>query len=295
VRPALHFAALFVVAGLLVAFGGAREGHDRAPADRDDAADPAIDDRPAPVEGAAPGGPAAGADVGVGVEGDDGADDADDGADEEAEGASLADAPDGGKRKPPRGGCPSTMVRAGNFCIDRYEAPNRRGAHPFVMQSANDANSWCTDHHKRLCTEDEWISACQGDERRSYPYGNEHVDGRCNDDKAWQKVDEALLAKWPSPEAKAHAKEIYQATPSGSKRKCTSEAGARDMTGNVEEWVLRTREHANSFPYILIGCYWAGCYGGNKPTCHSTNNAHGAEFRFYETGFRCCKDAAGKK
>jgi formylglycine-generating enzyme required for sulfatase activity len=208
----------------------------------------------------------------------------------------LADGPDAGKHKRPHGGCPSSMVRAGNgFCIDRFEAPNRRGARPLVMQSANDANAWCSDHHKRLCTEDEWIAACQGDEHRTYPYGNEHVDGRCNDDKPWQKVDEGLLAKWPAPEAKEHAKELYQGTPSGAKRKCTSEAGARDMTGNVEEWVVRTREHANGWPYILIGCYWSGCYGGNKPTCHSTNNAHGPEFRFYETGFRCCKDVASGK
>jgi hypothetical protein len=290
VRSALHFSALFAVAGSLVAFGGARE----TPTVPDGPVDPAST-APAAGEGSDPVDPR----VAEGDDDDD-ADPANDAIEIEddgavAAGASLADAPDGGKRKPPRGGCPSTMVRSGNFCIDRYEAPNRRGAHPFVMQSANDANGWCTDHHKRLCTEDEWVSACQGEERRTYPYGNEHVDSRCNDDKPWQKVDEALLAKWPSPEAKAHAKEIYQATPSGSKRQCKSQAGARDMTGNVEEWVLRTREHANAYPYILIGCYWAGCYGGNKPTCHSTNNAHGAEFRFYETGFRCCKDAAGKK
>jgi formylglycine-generating enzyme required for sulfatase activity len=283
VHAALHFAALFAVAGSLVAFGGSRE----APL-------PMHEDEPTPDRVAPSTEPAPSDDGGD----DDDDTDGDDGADDEGDSlasAALADGPDGGKRKPPRGGCPSTMVRAGPFCIDRYEAPNRRGARPFVMQSANDANAWCSDHHKRLCTEDEWIGACQGEERRTYPYGNEHVDDRCNDDKPWQKVDEALLAKWPSPEAKAHAKEIYQATPSGSKRKCTSEAGARDMTGNVEEWVLRTRDHANNYPYILIGCYWAGCYGGNKPTCHSTNNAHGPEFRFYETGFRCCKDAAIKK
>jgi hypothetical protein len=63
------------------------------------------------------------------------------------------------------------------------------------------------------------------------------------------------------------------------------------MTGNVEEWVVRTHEHVNGWPYILTGCYWSGCYGGGKPTCRSTNSAHGPEFRFYETGFRCCKDA----
>jgi Sulfatase-modifying factor enzyme 1 len=201
---------------------------------------------------------------------------------------------DAGKHRSPRGGCPSTMVRAQDFCVDRYEAPNRRGVKPLVMQSANDAVSWCAEHRKRLCTEDEWIAACEGAEHNAYPYGETHVDGRCNDDKPWRKVDEATLAKWPAPEARDLAKELYQATPSGWKRKCVSGAGARDMTGNTEEWVVRTREHDNDWPYLLVGCYWSGCYGGGKPTCHSTNDAHGPEFRFYETGFRCCRDAKVK-
>ena len=285
-RSAFQLAPLVVAASSLLAFGGKR-----------DALAPVSDDpSPQSSQGAAGDEPVESGDADEAKASLDDAeeDDQDSSGDDEQEEAPLLEAPDGGKRRP-HGGCPSTMVRAGNFCIDRYEAPNRRGGRPLVMQSANDANDWCQDHNKRLCTEDEWIAACQGEERRTYPYGNEHVDGRCNDDKEWQKVDEALLAKWPSPEAKAHAKELYQATPSGSKRKCTSESGARDMTGNVEEWVVRTREHANAFPYILIGCYWSGCYGGSKPTCHSTNNAHGPGFRFYETGFRCCRDVAGKK
>jgi formylglycine-generating enzyme required for sulfatase activity len=191
-----------------------------------------------------------------------------------------------------RGGCPRGMVRVRGTCIDRYEAPNRRGAKPLVMQSAKDAQAWCEERNKRLCTEDEWIDACEGEEHRAYPYGSVHEDGACTDDRPWRHVDEATLAKWPAPEAREHAKELYQATPSGSQRRCSSEDGVRDLTGNVEEWVVRTREHANAWPYLLIGCYWAGCYGGGKPTCHSTNDAHGPEFRFYETGFRCCRDVA---
>jgi sulfatase modifying factor 1 len=187
------------------------------------------------------------------------------------------------------------MVRVRDFCIDRFEAPNRRGEEPLVMQSAKDADAWCEAHRKRLCTEDEWIATCEGEQRWVYPYGPSHIEGRCNDDEPWRKVDEAKLAKWPAPEAKAHVKELYQATPSGGKRQCVSEAGVHDLTGNVEEWVVRTREHANTPPYVLIGCYWSGCYGGGKPTCHSTNNAHGPEFRFYETGFRCCRDASAKR
>lgn len=204
----------------------------------------------------------------------------------------VASSSDADPKEPHRpGGCPADMVRVHDFCVDRYEAPNLRGHNPLVMQSATDADAWCQSHRKRLCTEDEWIGACEGDDHRQYPYGDTFENGRCNDDRTWKTVDEATLARWPAPEAQAHAQDLYQATPSGSKRQCVSEAGAYDMTGNVEEWVVRTREHVNDWPYILTGCYWAGCYGGNKPTCHSTNSAHGPLFRFYETGFRCCKDA----
>jgi hypothetical protein len=252
------------------AAGGAGDPFDDA---KDCARDGAWDDDDDDADDADDDGPTA---TGDGVDGD--------------EGATLAHA-DAGRHRP-RGGCTRNMVRAGEYCIDRFEAPNRRGARPLVMQTANEANAWCSAHKKRLCTEDEWIAACEGEERRPYPYGAEHVDGRCTDDKPWRTVDEALLAKWPAPEAKLHAKELYQATPSGSKRRCVSSVGVRDMTGNVEEWVVRTRDHANDWPYILIGCYWSGCYGGGKPTCHSTNNAHGPDFRFYETGFRCCRDVA---
>lgn len=190
-------------------------------------------------------------------------------------------------------GCPRGMLRVGDFCIDRFEAPNHKGAKPLVMQSAKEAEAWCSARRKRLCTEDEWTAACEGDDHSVYPYGNTYEYDDCNDGKTWKTVDEALLAKWPSPEAEEHAKELYQASPSGSDRKCISAAGVQDMTGNVEEWVVRTHEHPNGWPYILAGCYWSGCYGGGKPTCHSTNSAHGPDFRFYETGFRCCKDAKG--
>jgi formylglycine-generating enzyme required for sulfatase activity len=198
---------------------------------------------------------------------------------------------DGGGRGRRRGNCPHDMARVREFCVDRFEAPNRRGDNPLVMQSATEAEAWCTAKRKRLCTEDEWIAACEGDEGRPYPYGAVHVDDRCNDDQPWRTVDGAKLATWPAPEAKAHVHDLYQADPSGARSQCVSEAGVHDLTGNVEEWVVRTRPHANAWPHVLIGCYWSGCYGGGKPTCRSTNNAHGPGFRFYETGFRCCRDA----
>ena len=202
-RSVLQLGSLVVVAAVLLAFGGKREAFEPAPDDSsaDGRASGADADR-APGEGDRLSEPDDVGEADLGADGSDGADDAEGEDDPAADEAPLVDGPDGGKHRP-RGGCPSTMVRAGELLHRPVEAPDRRGGRPLVMQSANDANGWCQDHHKRLCTEDEWISACQGEQRRAYPYGNEHVDGRCNDDKEWQKVDEALLAKWPAPEAKA--------------------------------------------------------------------------------------------
>ena len=187
------------------------------------------------------------------------------------------------------------MVRVKDFCVDRYEAPNRKGAQPLAMQSANDADAWCAAHHKRLCTEDEWISACEGDEHRAYPYGSEHVDERCNDDKPWIEVDEATLAKWPAPEAQR----AREGPLPGRAQRLEAQvrlAGRRlrpDRATWRSGWCGRasTRTTSRTSSSVATG---PGCYGGGKPTCHSTNNAHGPEFRFYETGFRCCKDASKK-
>ena len=260
--------------GALVAFGGERAplpsaGESDAVADSDGAEDDADD----------------------GDEDDE--DDGDDARDEEdiarGDGAPRVIA----RNTRARSGCPVNTARVGESCVDRYEAPNRRRGKPLVMQTSAEAETWCAARKKRLCDEDEWISACEGAQHNQYPYGTSHEDGRCNDDKVWRQVDEPVLAKWPAQEAKEHTLALYQAAPSGSKKGCKSENGVYDLTGNVEEWVVRTRGHANDFHHILVGCYWAGCYGGGKPTCKSSNSAHGPGFRFYETGFRCCKDAKG--
>jgi hypothetical protein len=189
--------------------------------------------------------------------------------------------------------CPLDMALADGFCIDRWEAPNQPGEKPLVMESAVTAEQWCLKKGKRLCTEDEWDTACEGPTKSTYPYGDTHVAGRCNDDKIWKVVDEAALATWPSQAAESTVEKLWQGSPSGADPECVSGYGVFDMTGNIEEWVVRTQPHVNSYPHVLKGCYWAGCFGGSKPTCQSTNPAHADGFLFYETGFRCCADLPG--
>ncbi|WP_437922690.1 SUMF1/EgtB/PvdO family nonheme iron enzyme [Sorangium sp. So ce291] len=190
----------------------------------------------------------------------------------------------------PEGPCPPDMVEVEGYCIDRFEAPNVEGALPLVMESAVSAHAWCEEHGKRLCTEDEWDTACEGPEGFVYPYGNTHEPDRCNDGKTWRAPDEGALNTWPSEEAATEVEALYQAEPSGARPGCVSAFGVHDMTGSVEEWVVRTKYHVNEYPHVLKGCYWSGCFGGAKPRCGSTNPAHADGFRYYETSFRCCRD-----
>lgn len=184
--------------------------------------------------------------------------------------------------------CPSDMVHIDAFCIDRYEAPNAKGALPLAMQTAYDAETYCEARSKRLCTESEWLRACEGTEARAYPYGDDYRPDACNDDKTWLSPDWPTLATYPSEEAIEEATRLYQGTPSGSHAACTSADGIFDLTGNVAEWVVRTLPHANGYDHVMKGFYWAGCYGGARPSCASTNPAHPGAFRTYEAGFRCC-------
>jgi formylglycine-generating enzyme required for sulfatase activity len=185
------------------------------------------------------------------------------------------------------GACPADMARIYGYCIDRYEAPNVAGEYPLVMENAVTAQAWCERRGKRLCTVDEWERACQGPQANTYPYGNTHEDAACRDEEEWIAKDESRIVMWPEKPAKSEVTRLYQAAKSGSYARCVSGYGVYDMTGNVEEWVQ------GKGGAVLKGCYWSGCYGGSKPTCKWTNAAHADGFRFYETGFRCCRDAKG--
>ena len=208
---------------------------------------------------------------------------------------------------PPR--CPPDMVDRGAFCIDRWEAPNFEGALPLVMYTFDEAAAWCAARSKRLCFDDEWTSTCEGAAGTAYPYGDTHQPGVCNDAKTWMVYNQALLSQWPfglptaqidslsallqtaraiGPGAAAsadHVESIYQAEPAGSLTGCSNEHQVFDLTGNVEEWTRRRDGGQPDFHGNLKGRYWA-----ETRTCQSNILSHGDGFRFYEIGFRCCRD-----
>ena len=175
-----------------------------------------------------------------------------------------------------------------SVCMDQYEAPNRKGARPLVMQSFRSAERWCKQHDRRLCTEQEWELACEGPEHLPLVYGWAVDLSVCNSARAWRPFNVERL-KAGGAEAQAEVERLWQGAPSGVYPRCMSSDGIFDLTGNIEEWVITRKGRA--WPGALMGGFWAKPWTG----CRGTNDAHEPTFTFYETGFRCCKDPTAPK
>lgn len=205
--------------------------------------------------------------------------------------------------------CPEDMVTLSDACMDRYEAPNVAGALPLVMYNFYQAEAWCQARGKRLCTDVEWTAACAGTANTTYPYGDAHQPGVCNDEEVWLQYSQSQLSAWPgavstpaidsvealfaaassvgatAASSSEHVQWLYQAEPSGENAGCTNASGVYDLVGNVEEWTRRATGGSGDFLGNLKGRYWA-----ESRTCQSNITSHGNAFRFYEIGFRCCRD-----
>lgn len=222
--------------------------------------------------------------------------------------------------RPAATGCPDEMARVDaatpggrDFCIDRYEASlvevgadgserafspfdqvtghtvravSREGVVPQAYISRNEAAAACRRSSKRLCTEAEWVHACSGPHRSTYPYGSQQEAGACNDrGKAplvqlagvlaadeWSRMNDPRLNQVPGSLAKT-----------GSHPACKSAFGVFDMVGNVHEWV-------DDPDGTFLGGYYLDTKL-NGPGCRYKTVAHAASYHDYSTGFRCCADA----
>jgi formylglycine-generating enzyme len=183
-----------------------------------------------------------------------------------------------------------------SFCIDRYEYPDREGAHPTWMLDWYEAQATCGSRGKRLCWASEWTAACEGPDATPFPYGRKRDHGACNMDNFF--IEPAR----PSPHAQfffyskdtdvafKELSRLDQSVPSGSMASCRSGFGVYDLTGNVDEWVVSDeppREKSR----------WAGLKGGAwghvRSQCRPMTYSHEPDFKYYFVGFRCCRDVAG--
>jgi sulfatase-modifying factor enzyme 1 len=231
------------------------------------------------------------------------------------------------------GPCPDDMVLAGSACVDRYEAflvqtgeagaeaawphhqrpragvayaaRNAAGASPQAYINRHEAEAACERAGKRLCTLAEWQRACQGRRRATYPYGPAYQKGACNsgkphllsmffgrDGNAWkyeEHFNSPLLDQQPGFLAKA-----------GEYAACESDEGARDMVGNLHEWVSdlvdEARAPARGGPRRLTrpgnGIFMGGFFSTTSEHgegCTFITTAHEPAYHDYSLGFRCCR------
>lgn len=188
--------------------------------------------------------------------------------------------------------CLSKKRRPMRFCMDRYEWPNKKGELPALLISWTDAKKECEKIGKRLCTEDEFNFACEGEQMLPYTYGYVRDPSKCSIDKKYRKRERKLF-KYAScmkkPACKKELEKLDQRLPAGSMPACVSPFGVYDLNGNINEWVFRPKEKRPNRSG-LKGGWW----GPVRNRCRPTVGFHKEEDYGYEEGFRCCKDAAGK-
>ena len=143
-----------------------------------------------------------------------------------------------------------TAERRLDVCIDRYEYPNEKGAHPVWMLDWYQAQATCESKGKRLCMASEWTAACEGPEHTPFPYGWERDHDKCNMDnfyidprKPGPKAQFFFYSKDPEVAFKELSR-LDQSVPSGSMETCKSGFGVYDLPGNFDEWVGQRRAAA---------------------------------------------------
>jgi hypothetical protein len=155
--------------------------------------------------------------------------------------------------------CPENMAFAGLLCVDLYEYPNKKGEMPEGNLTWYQAQAKCAESGKRLCSENEWVTACKGFKNQLFPYGPKYNSDICNTGKSWEQG----IAR------------------SGSFDACVSDYGIYDMSGNLSEW---TGEN-DSLSAIKGGSFEDI---DSYVTCGSVIKLAPSS-QFKQTGFRCCK------
>jgi len=194
-----------------------------------------------------------------------------------------------------------------DFCMDRYEWPNKEGQVPQDWMTYFDAKKATAAVGKRLCTAKEWTLAAEGKNMHPLPYGDGYHRDKtiCNFDRhytdiyglpAYQALHlkgiDVFHAKRPNdPMSKAIRLFLVL---SGSEPGCHSDFGVFDLSGNVDEFVVN--EGGSTCVRKSTGNCISGLMGGHqwhvRNASRPMTTAHGETFGWYETSTRGCKDVA---
>jgi protein-disulfide isomerase/uncharacterized membrane protein/peroxiredoxin len=173
------------------------------------------------------------------------------------------------------------------FWIDSFEASIDAQGRALSLAGVMPANAtWyeakaaCEASGKRLCTSEEWVSACQGaaavDDDGDGNFANDYVEG-----------NQFPYADWYEPRWCRDSEEKDGGLPgeTGTSPRCqTPGTGIFDLGGNVAEWSGATESDGR----LLGGDYRAG----DKTGCYRKATTFGPGHKNVGIGFRCCSDAA---
>ena len=176
----------------------------------------------------------------------------------------------------------SSFQREHNF---EPRAVSRGSVVPQAYLSYHQAKKACENAHKRLCTKDEWVTACRGQKNTQFPYGDSFRAGRCNVHRAIHPgyvlhaassiglLDPRLNLVEEGDDPLLHL--------TGTTTACASEWGTDqifDMVGNLDEWVED-------------GMFLGGFYARSTTRgCDAQISSHAPSYFDYSTGTRCCAD-----
>jgi Cys-rich repeat protein len=198
--------------------------------------------------------------------------------------------------------CPEDMVSISNlFCMDIYEASrpdaddispgedqsratSRAGVKPWYPVDLATASQACLDAQKRLCTVQEWVPACRGEQNTDYTYGNDFDPVICNSIDTYCFCEPGSVCEDQDPCPFPHCWDICQAhvhvMPTGSFPDCVNSWGVYDINGNV--WELTTAD--DGLLHFHGGAY--NCL--DSETLHRCD--YDASAGVSAKGFRCCSD-----
>jgi formylglycine-generating enzyme required for sulfatase activity len=154
-----------------------------------------------------------------------------------------------------------------NWAVDGHDA------HPMNCVDWLGAQEFCTFDGGRLCTADEWFTACRGPSDLDYPYGPAFDPDACH-----ARSGIAAMAVGTEPV--------------GSRPTCSGGTpGAHDFAGNVSEWV----DECNGTYCHMYG----GAYVTNEPvemfaSCKHVCAGNQKTFLSSSVGIRCCYDSAAR-
>ena len=176
----------------------------------------------------------------------------------------------------------SSFQREHNF---EPRAVSRGSVVPQAYLSYHQAKKACENAHKRLCSKDEWVTACRGQKNTQFPYGDSFRAGRCNVHRAIHPgyvlhaassiglLDPRLNLVEEGDDPLLHL--------TGTTTACASEWGTDqifDMVGNLDEWVED-------------GMFLGGFYARSTTKgCDAQISSHAPSYFDYSTGTRCCAD-----